>query len=61
MFILCIAGEEDFLVEFLIMYVRSCENLVDLFNNVCSNVIVQGLTILAPVTSPNTDGINPGM
>ncbi|KAL0330039.1 UNVERIFIED_CONTAM: putative polygalacturonase [Sesamum radiatum] len=23
------------------------------------NVIVQGLTILAPVTSPNTDGINP--
>ncbi|RAL46264.1 hypothetical protein DM860_016697 [Cuscuta australis] len=25
----------------------------------CSNVIIQGLTILAPVTSPNTDGINP--
>ncbi|XP_044481239.1 probable polygalacturonase [Mangifera indica] len=25
----------------------------------CSNVIVQGVTILAPVTSPNTDGINP--
>ncbi|KAK6137367.1 hypothetical protein DH2020_028880 [Rehmannia glutinosa] len=25
----------------------------------CSNVIVQGLTILAPVTVPNTDGINP--
>ncbi|KAJ1405980.1 Pectin lyase fold/virulence factor [Sesbania bispinosa] len=25
----------------------------------CSNVIVQGITILAPVTSPNTDGINP--
>lgn len=25
----------------------------------CSNVIVQGLTILAPVESPNTDGINP--
>ncbi|XP_057511038.1 probable polygalacturonase [Actinidia eriantha] len=24
-----------------------------------SNVIVQGITILAPVTSPNTDGINP--
>ncbi|KAE8675619.1 hypothetical protein F3Y22_tig00111650pilonHSYRG00011 [Hibiscus syriacus] len=24
-----------------------------------SNVVVQGLTILAPVTSPNTDGINP--
>ncbi|EPS72197.1 hypothetical protein M569_02558, partial [Genlisea aurea] len=24
-----------------------------------SNVIIQGLTILAPVTSPNTDGINP--
>ncbi|CAH9098161.1 unnamed protein product, partial [Cuscuta epithymum] len=23
------------------------------------NVIIQGLTILAPVTSPNTDGINP--
>ncbi|KAG9132911.1 hypothetical protein Leryth_014840 [Lithospermum erythrorhizon] len=25
----------------------------------CSNVIVQGVTIIAPVTSPNTDGINP--
>ncbi|KAJ6705521.1 PECTIN LYASE-LIKE SUPERFAMILY PROTEIN [Salix purpurea] len=25
----------------------------------CSNVVVQGLTILAPVRSPNTDGINP--
>ncbi|KAI4326908.1 hypothetical protein L6164_019428 [Bauhinia variegata] len=25
----------------------------------CSNVLVQGLTILAPVTVPNTDGINP--
>ncbi|GMN31958.1 hypothetical protein TIFTF001_003478 [Ficus carica] len=25
----------------------------------CSNVIVQGITILAPGTSPNTDGINP--
>ncbi|KAL6556416.1 hypothetical protein OROGR_005704 [Orobanche gracilis] len=25
----------------------------------CSNVIVQGLTILAPVSVPNTDGINP--
>ncbi|KAL0309263.1 UNVERIFIED_CONTAM: putative polygalacturonase [Sesamum radiatum] len=24
-----------------------------------SNVIIQGITILAPVTSPNTDGINP--
>ncbi|KAL0373688.1 UNVERIFIED_CONTAM: putative polygalacturonase [Sesamum radiatum] len=24
-----------------------------------SNVIIQGVTILAPVTSPNTDGINP--
>nr|GMD38063.1 probable polygalacturonase [Ipomoea batatas] len=24
-----------------------------------SNVIIQGLTIIAPVTSPNTDGINP--
>ncbi|KAL2544220.1 Pectin lyase-like superfamily protein [Forsythia ovata] len=24
-----------------------------------SNIIVQGLTIIAPVTSPNTDGINP--
>ncbi|TYI69291.1 hypothetical protein E1A91_D08G144400v1 [Gossypium mustelinum] len=24
-----------------------------------SNVVVQGITILAPVTSPNTDGINP--
>jgi len=26
----------------------------------CSNVLVQGITILAPVNSPNTDGINPG-
>ncbi|KAH7557690.1 hypothetical protein JRO89_XS11G0202000 [Xanthoceras sorbifolium] len=25
----------------------------------CSDVIIQGLTILAPVDSPNTDGINP--
>ncbi|KAK8533777.1 hypothetical protein V6N13_028541 [Hibiscus sabdariffa] len=25
----------------------------------CSNVVIQGLTILAPVPSPNTDGINP--
>ncbi|KAM7276699.1 hypothetical protein ACFE04_018565 [Oxalis oulophora] len=25
----------------------------------CRNVIVQGITILAPVNSPNTDGINP--
>lgn len=25
-----------------------------------SNVIVQGITIIAPITSPNTDGINPG-
>jgi len=25
-----------------------------------SNIIVKGLTILAPVDSPNTDGINPG-
>ncbi|XP_073269763.1 probable polygalacturonase [Primulina huaijiensis] len=24
-----------------------------------SNIIIQGITILAPVTSPNTDGINP--
>jgi hypothetical protein len=28
--------------------------------NECSNILVQGITILAPVTSPNTDGINPG-
>lgn len=26
----------------------------------CSNVVIQGLTILAPVKVPNTDGINPG-
>ncbi|XP_009604283.1 putative polygalacturonase [Nicotiana tabacum] len=25
----------------------------------CSNIIIQGITILAPVRSPNTDGINP--
>ncbi|KAJ0040979.1 hypothetical protein Pint_27377 [Pistacia integerrima] len=25
----------------------------------CSNVLVQGLTIIAPIDSPNTDGINP--
>ncbi|XP_010276919.1 PREDICTED: probable polygalacturonase [Nelumbo nucifera] len=25
----------------------------------CSNVIIQGITILAPVNSPNTDGIDP--
>jgi type II restriction/modification system DNA methylase subunit YeeA len=27
----------------------------------CSDVLVQGLTILAPIDSPNTDGINPGL
>jgi len=26
-----------------------------------SNIVVQGITILAPTNSPNTDGINPGM
>lgn len=26
----------------------------------CNNVIVKGVTILAPIDSPNTDGINPG-
>ncbi|GFP94634.1 probable polygalacturonase [Phtheirospermum japonicum] len=25
----------------------------------CSDIIIQGITILAPITSPNTDGINP--
>ncbi|XP_071708248.1 probable polygalacturonase isoform X2 [Rutidosis leptorrhynchoides] len=25
----------------------------------CSNIVIQGITILAPVRSPNTDGINP--
>ena len=25
-----------------------------------SNIVVQGITILAPTNSPNTDGINPG-
>ncbi|CAN1264534.1 Probable polygalacturonase [Linum perenne] len=25
----------------------------------CNNVLIQGLTVLAPVTVPNTDGINP--
>lgn len=28
---------------------------------ICSNVLIQGMTILAPVDSPNTDGINPGL
>lgn len=37
------------------------ENFKVFIFTICSNVIVQGLTILAPVTSPNTDGINPGM
>jgi polygalacturonase len=31
------------------------------FNFDCSNVLIQGLTILAPVDSPNTDGIDPGL
>ena len=26
----------------------------------CSNIIISGITILAPLRSPNTDGINPG-
>ncbi|XP_065859727.1 probable polygalacturonase [Euphorbia lathyris] len=25
----------------------------------CSNILVQGITIIAPISSPNTDGINP--
>lgn len=28
---------------------------------ICSNIIVKGITITAPVKSPNTDGINPGL
>lgn len=31
------------------------------FFGMCSNVIVKDITIIAPVTSPNTDGINPGL
>ena len=27
----------------------------------CSNLWIQGVTILAPVDVPNTDGINPGV
>ena len=27
----------------------------------CSNVVVSGITILAPIDSPNTDGIDPGI
>lgn len=27
----------------------------------CSNVIVKGVTILARIPSPNTDGIDPGL
>lgn len=26
----------------------------------CTNVTIQGVTILAPVNAPNTDGIDPG-
>lgn len=28
---------------------------------ICSNIIVKGITITAPIKSPNTDGINPGL
>jgi polygalacturonase len=27
----------------------------------CSDILIQKLTILAPIDSPNTDGINPGL
>jgi polygalacturonase len=27
----------------------------------CSNVVVKGVTILAPHDSPNTDGVDPGL
>lgn len=27
----------------------------------CSDILIQGLTILAPIDSPNTDGIEPGL
>ncbi|KAJ0106336.1 hypothetical protein Patl1_17665 [Pistacia atlantica] len=40
-------------------YCRNKECKTDIDPYFCSNVIVQGITILAPVTSPNTDGINP--
>lgn len=26
----------------------------------CSDIVIQGVTILAPIKSPNTDGIDPG-
>lgn len=26
----------------------------------CRDILIQGITIIAPITSPNTDGINPG-
>lgn len=34
--------------------------IITKFSILYSNIIVQGITIFAPVTSPNTDGINPG-
>jgi hypothetical protein len=64
MFILFTAGNYDiflnshFISYFLFYFHRLYNNKK--FNTVYSNIIVQGITIIAPVTSPNTDGINPG-
>jgi len=34
--------------------------IITTFPTLYSNIIIKGLTIIAPVPSPNTDGINPG-
>lgn len=35
-------------------------HLMPILFNHCSNVVINHVTILAPVDSPNTDGIDPG-
>ena len=47
------------LIIMFISKVRIPKITISLFC-MCSNIIIQGITILAPVRSPNTDGINPG-
>lgn len=43
-----------------IIIIRSSWNLVWCFLPSCSNVVIRYVTILAPLDSPNTDGIDPG-
>lgn len=42
----------------LLLYIEAM--VVTQISKFCSNIVISQITILAPVHSPNTDGINPG-